>query len=264
MLSLFSLLFKKHKRRLVSLGFLTEGLPSQCRVRSPRYVCRSGDALLSSPSPFWLLASKQGLIDRRVESNLDFAWQSQLRYYWAPQVSRNRLTRQTRIQSVHVRDKPPIPPCPETSLPSITGLYVHCIAYGCLGLLSPVQRKTNLLGRFCAERVVSRFVLRRCEGQRIDRRVLRSTGEGPTWLNYLSHPPWIPSEPVFGSSSRPKLMPSRWLDDVGVGHLCWAAALDFPNVGWACFSPRYRTCSRCAPLGFYVLPSETKFVCQFA
>ncbi|CAM9643987.1 unnamed protein product, partial [Ectocarpus sp. 12 AP-2014] len=27
----------------------------------------------------------QGLIDRRVESNLDFAWQSQLRYYWAPQ-----------------------------------------------------------------------------------------------------------------------------------------------------------------------------------
>ncbi|CAM9120279.1 unnamed protein product [Sphacelaria rigidula] len=28
----------------------------------------------------------QGLIDRRVESNLDFAWQSQLRYYWSPQV----------------------------------------------------------------------------------------------------------------------------------------------------------------------------------
>eukprot|EP00752_Nemacystus_decipiens_P011484 g10196.t1 len=27
----------------------------------------------------------QGLIDRRVESNLDFAWQSQLRYYWTPQ-----------------------------------------------------------------------------------------------------------------------------------------------------------------------------------
>eukprot|EP00904_Undaria_pinnatifida_P003150 jgi/Undpi1/12836/HiC_scaffold_7.g02503.m1 len=28
----------------------------------------------------------QGLIDRRVESNLDFAWQSQLRYYWTPQI----------------------------------------------------------------------------------------------------------------------------------------------------------------------------------
>ncbi|CAM9099296.1 unnamed protein product [Ectocarpus fasciculatus] len=34
----------------------------------------------------------QGLIDRRVESNLDFAWQSQLRYYWAPQDGAKKVT----------------------------------------------------------------------------------------------------------------------------------------------------------------------------
>lgn len=35
----------------------------------------------------------QGLIDRRVESNLDFAWQSQLRYYWTPQACKEMIER---------------------------------------------------------------------------------------------------------------------------------------------------------------------------